>query len=78
MNTADLYYTDVLLALIKKSVDLLSSEPLKIDKKLRKHLEKELMQLAGDLVIEESFVKKGGIGIKLHDIKILRVDRWIL
>jgi hypothetical protein len=61
MNVADLYYTDVLLGLIKKSIDLISLERVKINKKLKKQLEQQLMQLAGDLTIEESLETKGGI-----------------
>jgi hypothetical protein len=65
MNVADLYYTDLLLALVKKSMELFSSETSKFERKQRKNLEENMMQLAGELVKEDITEKKRGITLKL-------------
>lgn len=63
MNVSDLYYTDVLLTLIKNSIEFVSAK-IKLSKKQSKKLEELLKQLAGELVKEDIIEKKTQFSLK--------------
>jgi len=63
MNIQDLYYTDLLLMLVKKTIELISTQ-VKLDKRHKKKIEDNLRQLSRDLVKEDIIELKSRFGLK--------------
>lgn len=61
LDRADLYYTDILLAILKKTVDLLSDRKLKLKKSTLDKLTSLLEELSGERKIKKEKIKKRNI-----------------